>query len=213
MYENDTSQAIEVHLALSADDACFYATECKKSYVLRKLQRGLNSVEQWSKSWNIKVNEGHTQAAYFSHRIRPSESSYTERAEYPIVNNATYLGVIFDKKVTWRPHIDIIEAKTLRAFITTYSLFRSKRLSTNIKLTIHKALIRSVMTYACPTWEFAADTLLSNLQLLQNKVVRTIGKFPRHTPVCELYKAFNIPYTYDDITKMQETSKNHTKSW
>jgi hypothetical protein len=28
----------------------------------------------------------------------------------------------------------------------------------NIKLTLHKALIRSVMTYACLAWEFVADT-------------------------------------------------------
>jgi hypothetical protein len=29
------------------------------------------------------------------------------------------------------------------------------RLSANIKITLHKALITSVMTYACPSWEFA----------------------------------------------------------
>jgi hypothetical protein len=37
------------------------------------------------------------------------------------------------------------------------------------------------------------------LQRLQNKVLRTIGNFPRHTPVQELHKAFNIPYIYDYI--------------
>jgi hypothetical protein len=35
------------------------------------------------------------------------------------------------------------------------------------------------------------------------QVLRTIGNFPRHTPVCELHKAFNIPYTYDYITKLR----------
>jgi hypothetical protein len=37
---------------------------------------------------------------------------------------------------------------------------------------------------------------------LQNKVLCTIGYFPRHTPVCELHKAFNIPYIYDYVTKL-----------
>jgi hypothetical protein len=86
--------------------------------------------------------------------------------------------------------------------ITTYSLFKSKRISANIKLTLHKALIRSVITYACSAWEFAADTHLLKLQRLQNKVLHTIGNFPRHTPDCELHKAFNIPYIYDYITKL-----------
>jgi hypothetical protein len=58
------------------------------------------------------------------------------------------------------------------------------------------------MTYACSAWEFAADTHLLKLQRLQNKLLLTIGNFPRHTPVCELHKASYIPYIYDYITKL-----------
>jgi hypothetical protein len=61
------------------------------------------------------------------------------------------------------------------------SLFKSKRLNANIKQTLLKALIRSVMTYACPAWEFVAESHLLKLQRLQNRVLRTIGKFPRRT--------------------------------
>jgi hypothetical protein len=72
----------------------------------------------------------------------------------------------------------MIEAKAFRTFIRIYTPFKSERLSANIKLTLHKTLITSVMTYACPAWEFAADTCLLKLQRLQNKVLRTIGNFP-----------------------------------
>jgi methionine synthase II (cobalamin-independent) len=51
------------------------------------------------------------------------------------------------------------------------------------------------------------------LQRLQNKVLRTIGNFPRRTPVRELHKAFSIKYIYDYITKLSrqqaEVIKNH----
>jgi hypothetical protein len=152
------------------------------------------------KRWNIKINEDKTRALYFSHRIRPSESLLTLNGRnIPFVNNVKYLGVISDKKITWRLHIKTIETKAFRAFVRTYSLFESERLSTNIKLTPHKALLRSVITYACTAWEFAADTHLLKLQRLQHK---TIGNFPRRTPVRELHKAFNIPYIYDYITKL-----------
>jgi hypothetical protein len=50
------------------------------------------------------------------------------------------------------------EVKAFRTFIRIYSLFKSECLSTNIKLTLHKALIRPVMTYACPAWKLVADT-------------------------------------------------------
>jgi hypothetical protein len=128
MYVNNTPQAIGVHPALFADDTCLYVTERKESYVLRKLQRGLNSVAEWSKSWNIKmINEDKTQAIYFSHRIRLPESLLTLHGwNIPFVNNVKYLGVIFDKKIACRSHIEMVEAKAFRAFITTYSLFKSK---------------------------------------------------------------------------------------
>jgi hypothetical protein len=49
------------------------------------------------------------------------------------------------------------DANAFRTFITICSLFRSELLNANIKLTLSKAVIRSVMTYACPTWELATD--------------------------------------------------------
>jgi hypothetical protein len=52
----------------------------------------------------------------------------------------------------------MIETKAFRAFIITCSLFRSERLSAKIKVSLHKTLIRSVITNACPAWELAADT-------------------------------------------------------
>jgi hypothetical protein len=86
-------------------------------------------------------------------------------------------------------------------------------LSASIKLTLHKALIRSAFTYACPAWDFAADTHLLKLQRLHNKVLRSIGNFPRRTPVRELHEAFNIPYVYDYMTNLSrqqaEVIQNH----
>jgi hypothetical protein len=103
--------------------------------------------------------------------------------------------------MTWRLHIEMIEAKAFRTFIRIYSLFKSERLNANIKFTLHKALIRSVMTYACLAWEFAAESHLLKLQRLKNKVLRTIGTFPRRTSVRDMHVAFQIPYVYDFITK------------
>jgi hypothetical protein len=58
------------------------------------------------------------------------------------------------------------------------------------------------MTYACPAWEFAADSHLLKLQCLQNKVLLTTGNFPRRTSVRDLHKAFKLLYIYDYITKL-----------
>jgi hypothetical protein len=94
----------------------------------------------------------------------------------------------------------MIEAKAFRTFIRICSQLKSDRFSAKIKLTLHMALIRTVITYACPAWELAVDTYLLKLQRLQNKVLRTIGNFPRYTPVRDLQMAFNLPYVQDYIS-------------
>jgi hypothetical protein len=73
----------------------------------------------------------------------------------------------------------MVEAKAFRAFIGVYSLFKSEPLSANIKLTLHNALIESVMTYACPAWEFSADTHPLKLQRLQI-LKQNLGMRPYH---------------------------------
>jgi CRISPR/Cas system-associated endoribonuclease Cas2 len=104
--------------------------------------------------------------------------------------------------MTLRLHIEKIAAKALGRYIRTYSIFKSKHLSASIKLIIYRALIRSIMTYACPTWEFAADTHLMKLQRVQNSVFRAISNLDRRTLVRDLQLAFKIPCVYDYITKL-----------
>jgi hypothetical protein len=50
--------------------------------------------------------------------------------------------------------------------------------------------------------ESTADTCLMKLQRLQKRVLHTNGNFLRHTPVCDMLTAFQIPYVYNYITKL-----------
>jgi hypothetical protein len=117
----------------------------------------------WCEYWNIEINEDKTWAIYLPHWITPPESPLTLNGwNIPFVNSVKYLGVIFYKRITWRPHTEMIKSKAFTTLIIVYALFKSERLSNNIKLTLHRALIRSVMTQACSVWEIAADTHLIN---------------------------------------------------
>jgi hypothetical protein len=196
-YINGAPQTPGVYLALFADDTSLYATERKEGFVVKKLPRGLSSMQTWCERCNIKINEDETQGIYYSRSRRPPESHLTLNwRNIPFVNNIKYLGVIFEEKVKCKVHIEAIEAKASRTFIRIYSLFKSERLRTNIKLTLHKALTRIIIIYACPAWEFSADSHLLKLQRLQYKILLTIWNFPRVTPVRDLYMAFKLPCIY-----------------
>jgi hypothetical protein len=76
------------------------------------------------------------------------------------------------------------------------------------ELTLYKALISSVMIYASPTWEYAADALLLKPQRVQSRVLRAIGNLGdlyRRTRDRELRVAFKIPYVYDYVGKLCST--------
>jgi hypothetical protein len=121
MYINDVTQTRGVHLALFADDTCIYATDHKEGFIVRNLQCCLSSMETWCERWNIKINEDKTRRIYFSRSRRPPEFRLTLNGQdTPFVNSAKHLGVIFDWKITWRLHMEMIEAKAFRTFIRIY---------------------------------------------------------------------------------------------
>jgi hypothetical protein len=112
LYINEAPQTCGVHLALFAGDTWLYAADRKLGYTVRNLQRGLSSMDTWCERWNIKVNEDKTKGIYFYYNRRPPEFYLTFNGiNIPFVNSAKYLGVIFDKKVTWRFHIEIIDPR------------------------------------------------------------------------------------------------------
>jgi hypothetical protein len=99
-------------------------------------------------------------------------------------------------------HIERTATEALRTFIIIYPLLKSESLGIDTKLTLCKAMINSVMTYAFLSWEFTADSRLLKLHRLQNQVFRTTGNLTRRTPTPALHVAFRIPYIYDFVTKL-----------
>jgi hypothetical protein len=104
----------------------------------------------------------------------------------------------------------MIEANAFRTFIGIYSLFRSECLSTSIKLTFHKSLIRSVMTCTCPAWELAAGIYLlialKTAAPLNFSKMHTSLRFAHsfQTSICTFIRLYN--------RIVQATSRSHTKS-
>jgi hypothetical protein len=57
------------------------------------------------------------------------------------------------------------------------NVFKIEKLNANIKLTVHKALIKSIMTYACPSWGFAADKCLLKVKACETRFSARLAKF------------------------------------
>jgi hypothetical protein len=87
----------------------------------------------------------------------------------------------------------MIEVNAFGTFIRNYYLFKREHLSANIKLTLYKALIRSVMTHVRSALEPMKITTP------EKQGSPAIRNFPRCIPVCDLHTTFNLLYIRDYI--------------
>jgi hypothetical protein len=162
-------------------------------------------VKTWCERWNIKINEGISQAIYFSRRLISLDNLLQLIGrEVPFVNNVCYLGITFNKRIIRKQHIEMSVARALSTYIRNYSVFKCEPLTSNIKLMLSKALMGSVMT--CLSHMGICDGRSPfEMQRLQNRVLCAVGYLDRCTPVRELHVACKIPYMYDYINKLCRT--------
>jgi hypothetical protein len=103
-----------------------YMRQTAKKVVFSESCSKVCAIETLRERWNIKLNVDKAQIINFSHRFRPPKANLMlNGGNIPFVNHVKYLGVVFDKRIIWRLHTEIIEAKAFRAFIRVYSLFKS----------------------------------------------------------------------------------------
>jgi hypothetical protein len=101
-------------------------------------------------------------------------------------------------------------SEAFRTIVRIYSLFRSERLSANIKLNLYKALIGSVITYAYPAWELAADAYLLNCSTYKTRFSAPLEVF-QGANRSAIYTRLSNLHLYTIIN--QNCARNKQKSY
>jgi hypothetical protein len=91
-------------------------------------------------------------------------------------NEVKYLGVILDRKLTYRSHMNKAVRKVNHRLRQFYPILNKFSINIKLALTIYKTLIRLIITYVNPAWGYTARTQISKLQVFQNKVLYYILK-------------------------------------
>ena len=87
-----------------------------------------------------------------------------------------YLGVMFDKDLNWKPHIEYICGKISRS-VGGLAMLRH-RTCISVLREVYNALINSYVKYGIIAWGNASDSTLQPLKILLNKVVRIMTFAP-----------------------------------
>ena len=150
--------------------------------------------------WKISPNASKTQLIIFPHKPRVSFLKPTHNHVIKMngvvlnwSNQVKYLGLIYDKNLTFKEHIENIQSKCNKYIKCLYPLInRNSRLCLKNKLLIYKQIFRPAMLYAVPIWTSCCTTRKKTLQRIQNKLLKMILKRPPWFSTNELHRLTNV---------------------
>jgi len=167
------------------------------------MNEAINSFTSWCSKWGLTINSTKTQTIIFlppkcRSRVRrnPENLNLTVlHARIKPSNQVTYLGIVFDKHLTWRPHLQTVITKARnrlnllkRLTGTTWGLKVSSVINT------YKAFLRPVLTYGFTAWINASHDVYKKLQILERHALRIAYRVKLPSPTRELYDRINFPH-------------------
>lgn len=178
LYTADLPKTTNTHTAIYADDTAFYSQSRSINKITQNLQKHLKIYHEWTKRWKIKINPNKSQGIIFTNhpiKHKPEKQLQINNTNIPWKDTITYLGIDYDKNMTYKNHIEKItkKAKQIKGFL--YPLLnRNSKLNIKNKSTIYKMIIRPTLTYGCPTWITIKPTLMKKLEIIPNQTLRQI---------------------------------------
>ena len=172
----------------------------------------LNKLYKWATANKLSINFGRNKTYYIVHthrNINPTDLAL--QMDNNILENldeGMFLGLIIDKKLTYRSHIDYISTKISKSIGILFKLSNIKVPKAILKQ-IYYSLIQSYLNYNICCYLGTSNTHINRLFLLQKRAVRIISgaSFFDHTDplffsnkilkIHDLYKLNVALYMYE----------------
>ena len=102
-------------------------------------------------------------------------------------NHVKFLGLIFDKNLTWNKHISYIEERCKPILnLLRYVKANDFGMNTDTLLVLYRSLLRSILDYGCQVYNSASPALKSRLDRIQYQGLRIVLGALKSTPVQNL---------------------------
>ena len=165
------------------------------------MQAEINKVEKWCQKWQVSLNPVKSKLVLFTKCPRHKEEvernglfiQLFEESIQPC-NEAEFLGVMFDSRLTWEPQTRKMVTKAYKRLNLLRSIATlTKHPKKDNLLQIYNATIRSIFEYVSPCILNAAETHLEKIQLVQNQALRVILRTPAYVTIKDLHDCSGLP--------------------
>ena len=183
-----------VDCSLYVDDFLICYRSKHMHTIERQLQQCLNKIQKWALENGFKFSKTKTQCMHFC-QLRGLHNDPVlklDGMEIPVVDQYKFLGVIFDRKLSFIPHINYLKAKCHKALqllrVVAHTDWGADK-STLLKL--YKSLVRSKLDYGCFIYGSARKSYLRCLDSIHHLGLRLALGALRTSPVESLYVETN----------------------
>ena len=111
----------------------------------------------------------------------------------PQVDNPTFLGFTLDTRLTWKTHLEVFAARSVRKLGLLKKVAGTTwGADTNIRRRVYTGAVRPIMEYATTSWATASNGNKSKLDKVQNVALRAIVGAMKTTPIKEMEKRADL---------------------
>ena len=197
LYMNDLVPELPngVQSALYADDLVLWCSEEYATTARYRIQTALDMVANWANEWCVSINREKTTATLFTLSPKTQHVKLT-MGNSPITmeDQQTYLGVTFDKRLTWKQHIMSAEAKARRKLNIMRKLAGTNwGANEKVLKSVYEGNVRPHLEYGSSAWFTAAKSHHQALDKVQNQALCIITGAMKSTPIARMEEITNIP--------------------
>ena len=189
-----------VDCSLYVDDFLICYRSKNMHTIERQLQQNLNNIQEWATRNGFKFSKSKTVCMHFCQLRKAHHDPVLtlDGQPIPMVEETKFLGVIFDKKLTFIPHIKKLKAKCQKALnllrVVAHTDWGADR---KILLNLYRTIVRSKLDYGCIVYGSARPLYLKTLDTIHHQGIRlALGAF-RTSPAESLLVEANEPSLKD----------------
>ena len=194
-----------VDCSLYVDDFLICYRSKNMHTIERQLQQNLNNIQEWATRNGFKFSKSKTVCMHFCQLRKAHDDPVLtlDGQPIPVVEETKFLGVIFDNKLTFIPHIKKLKAKCQKALnllrVVAHTDWGADR---KILLNHYRTIVRSKLDYGCIVYGSARPSYLKILDTIHHQGIRlALGAF-RTSPAESLLVEANEPSLRDRREKL-----------
>ena len=159
------------------------------------LQNDLNNILDWTKIWGMSFNVDKCEQMTVTNKKNPIST------QYYIGNNILtkketikYLGVLIDKKLTFKQHIQV---KSQKATTVLNMLKRNLHFAPkSVKCKAYQACVQPILEYASNCWAPTSKTLSNKIEMVHHNAAKFVSnRYPKKGQ----YQNFSISKVLHDL--------------